>query len=901
MAKDSKTFKVKGLHRYSDVFSSTPEGSLSEAKNTVIDQTNLLSPRRGYEKLTTDTQAGNILLTNPESLMSFKDRLHYQRITGEIAYYDSDNLRWVDYSSTIVKPEGTNRSRFTQANQNIYLTSSNGVQKIQNLGGNIIDSGAPQALAATASLIGGGTTLASGESVAYRIVWGYKDSNNNLILGAPSQRTVVTATAAQDVELTFNIPSVVDTTWFYQIYRSNIVSGGALPSDELFLAFEGNPGVGAQQVHLDTQPQDLLGTPLYTNATQEGLVNSNYEPPQCKDITLFQGHVFYANTQRKSEVILQLLGTGTDGLQAGDTITINGVTYTGVAGAPGANQFEVVTGTGSPSQDVEDTAKSLISQINTTVGSDIEAYYWSEVGTDAFDLAGEIRLVEKDYNLAPTFTVTATAANPVSQVWTPDLTSALAAEPDLKPNRIYYSKFQEPEAVPLGNYFDVGPANSEILRIIPLRTSLLIFTETEIHRLTGTTQAAFQTNLLDNTARLIAEDSAVAFNNAVYGLFDQGVCQVSEAVQVISRPIEGDLLKVLGASGDNLNTRTFGIGYESDRKYIISLPENNTSDTTVINYVYNTVTNTWTSWDKPAIHGIVEDKSDKLAFLFKDRISLERKNFSETDIADEQEDVTTVSVNINSSDQPVIGIDPTVIATTQVGYIYYESATKFSKIIGIDTVGNTITTQDNLNFQLSNLSRSGLDYTLGDKFINSVSDIQDLNIGSVVSGTGIPANTKIVKIEGNSIFLNNEITSTETNQTVTILQKYQVLPFIEISATWNPLYMGAPGKLKQFSEAMLITTSALETVTLGFKTVNSGNFEDIDFNESVLGAWGLFPWGEVPWGGDNQVFRYRTYVPRAKQRDASLFPRVRLNAVFNLFELSGWEIMYRDISLRARR
>ena len=46
-----------------------------------------------------------------------------------------------------------------------------------------------------------------------------------------------------------------------------------------------------------------------------------------------------------------------------------------------------------------------------------------------------------------------------------------------KINRVYYSKFQQPEAVPLLNYFDVGAADKAILRIFPLRDSLFVFKE----------------------------------------------------------------------------------------------------------------------------------------------------------------------------------------------------------------------------------------------------------------------------------------------------------------------------------------------------------------------------------------------------------------------------------------
>jgi len=39
----------------------------------------------------------------------------------------------------------------------------------------------------------------------------------------------------------------------------------------------------------------------------------------------------------------------------------------------------------------------------------------------------------------------------------------------VNPNRIYYSKFQQPEAVPIVNFIDVGSKDTQILRVIALR------------------------------------------------------------------------------------------------------------------------------------------------------------------------------------------------------------------------------------------------------------------------------------------------------------------------------------------------------------------------------------------------------------------------------------------------
>ena len=914
MAREEVTLKLSGLWTYEDVFSAVPEGSLSVATNIVIDQKNIASPRRGYQRLTDAVDGGGVVpFTDDESLFSFLGFPHYHQVGGELHYYNG--TEWVEYPSTFVKPSGTNRSRPAAANKNIYVTSQNGVQKISTAGGQIIDSGARQGYAPTLALSAAAGSLFTviDQGYAYRILWGYKDVNNNLILGAPSSRSVILngATINKDVQLTFQIPGNVTTDWFYQIYRSEIGPATSIADvgDQLYLAFEGNPTSGeitAKEIvgFVDSQPDELLGIELYTNETQDGLLQANYEPPQCKDMALYQGHLFFANTTQKAALVIQLLGTGTDGLQIDDTITIGARMFRAVATPNNAGKTGAVTGVYptdlttayqfqlftavSPSADVELTAKSLISVMNK-YHTTIDAYYFSEVSGDALQLPGQIRLVEKDYNLAPMFTVASTTATPTAQVWTPNLGGAgQTSVAETNPNRVYYSKMGKPEAVPVLNFIDVGAANIEILRILPLRTALLVFTKREIYKIYGGT-ATFQSVLLDNTAKLIASDSAVVLNNSVIGLFDQGVCQVSEGVQVLSRPIEGDLLQLRGRTGSLLETQSFAIGYESDRKYILYLPfsEGDTLQAKAA-YVYNTVTSTWTLWDKSFKHGMIHAEDDKLYMLNSLGVSQERKSYIEQDIADEQVPVETTrifkgtfattvelqaafpdgaSVDENNRrvgfyafvvatnsvwgwdtglnawvdtmvpevvpDQTnVIYVPTPTLATITVGDIYYESDSKFSKITDIDNVNLRFFVQDNLDWS---------------------------------GGT------------------------------------WQAQKAIPTEVRWNPIYMGNPAMLKQFSETTLITTSSLETLIMGFKGVSSSDFTDVSFSGTASGAWGLFPWGEVPWGGDAEVLRYRTLVPVQKQRDSALQVRVTQSTIYNNFEISGLSIIYRVIGPRVVR
>ncbi len=918
MTREQVTLKVSGLWTYEDVFSAVPEGSMAVAKNVVIDQRNLVSPRRGYqsEPLFTNDAPAAIPMANRESIFSFHGRIHYHTSSGDLFYRENDGV-WLQYLDQFIKPTGTNRSRHVAANKNIYVTSQNGVQKIATLGESIVDAGARPGYApeATVSTAAGTLFDAANQGVAYRILWGYKDANNNLILGAPSSRTVLLngATLNKDGQLTFAIPSNVTESWFYQIYRTKVqtsITSISQVNDEMFLAYEGNPtnqqitdlyvglGTGPNPFYIDSQPDELLGLPLYTNATEEGILNSNNEPPQCRDLALYQGYTFYANTTQKAAQTIQLLGTGTDGLQINDRITINGIVFKAVAvpnntGKTGTAlnpyEFLVETTTGSPSADVEITAKDLIAKVTKYV-ADLDAYYLSEVSGDSFQLPGQIRLVEKDYNLAPTFAISATSANPVADVWTPNLGGVgQAAVAETNPNRLFYSKNGKPEAVPPTNFFDVGAANVNILRIHPLRTSMLIFTETEIYKLSGTTDSAFQVNLLDNTTRLIAPDSTAVLNNSVIGLFDQGVCQVSETVTVLSRPIEGDLLSIRGQTGTNLSALAFGLGYESDRKYILYLPFTaGDTDQAKAAYVYNTVTSTWTLWDKEQVHGVVHREEDKLYMLRDASVSSERKNFNDLDIADEQVPVTPGAIYKGTF---------ATQAALQVEYPDGASGAEITRRTGFFAYLEDTNTNWDWDVGANEWVDSGVLGAMFDSANVLYADISTL--GTIAVGD--------IYFEDETKF--SKITEVSTDNLYFVLQDnldwsagtWEAQKLIPTEIQFNPIYMSNPAMLKQFSECTLITTSSLENLVMGFRGVTSSSFDDVTFAGSSVGNWGLFPWGDVPWGGEAAVLRYRTLIPREKQKDSAISIRILQDTIFNNFEISGLSIIYRVIGPRVVR
>jgi hypothetical protein len=169
-----------------------------------------------------------------------------------------------------------------EANRNLYFTTDEGVKKIDALGSAVVNAGGIKALDGSAALTGSSGFMATNTSVAYRVVWGIKDANENLILGAPSQRILVSNASggSRDVDLSFTIPDGVTTAHFYQIYRSAQTSGSSVvANDELQLVIERNPTsaeITAKIVTVtDSTSDDLRGATLYTSSSQQGIAQSN--------------------------------------------------------------------------------------------------------------------------------------------------------------------------------------------------------------------------------------------------------------------------------------------------------------------------------------------------------------------------------------------------------------------------------------------------------------------------------------------------------------------------------------------------------------------------------------------------------------------------------------------------
>lgn len=259
--------------------------------------------------------------------------------------------------------------------------------------------------------------------------------------------------------------------------------------------------------------------------------------------------------------------------------------------------------------------------------SDTEILYYAENGLDVshFPGAGEYSIQRVDGLTGETS-------------WNPSLSSTpvLSANEE-NPQRVYYSKLQQPEAVPPLNYLEVGNPGKPILRIVPLRDKLFVFKPEGIYIIAG--EAPFRVDLLDDTVRLVAADSAVAVSNQIHCLTTQGVVAVSDGgVNIVSGPIEPEIRRLLR---DGFLTESakdiFGVSHESDHLYTLWVPEETGEDPTRA-WVYSTTNGNWVTWTLPRRCGRVNPNDDILHMgrpAPTPTLVRERKDYTNRDFADD--------------------------------------------------------------------------------------------------------------------------------------------------------------------------------------------------------------------------------------------------------------------------
>jgi hypothetical protein len=508
--------------------------------------------------------------------------------------------------------------------------------------------------------------------------------------------------------------------------------------------------------------------------------------------------------------------------------------------------------------------------------------------------------------------------------------ATVASDNSVNPNRVYFSKYFQPEAVPLINYIDIGPKDKQIRRILALRDSLIVLKDDGVYLISGAVAPNFSVRLVDGSSFILAPDSAAVLNNLVYMLSSQGVATVSETgVSIISRNIE-DKINAIANSKYDYKLTSFAVAYESDRSYTLWMPTK-TSDTTGTQaFRYNSFTRAWTRWTKAATCAVVNPFNDKLYlgsgddrfYVLEERKNLERQDYSDRDftrsIGVNGVDGTTLSVSsvadIEAGDvivqtqyldipkwnRMLKKLDKDPAAFNQSFYSNYGKTSGanmadalFELVTFMNTVGFTLTVPSGVNSATALLA----DYNV---FINEINDpasptsYKDYVLLSSSEPLYYEVLITSVTPVGNLLGINFTTWFQEGN--------IQVYKAIKTEVEYAPQHFGTPEKTKQISEGTFIFDQTnFYGGTVGYSSDLSQNFETYTFSERGPGFWGSFDWANIVWGGSGSETPIRTLVPQAKQRCRYLHIKFKHFNAREKWRLLGVSLEPREVSSRGYR
>lgn len=689
---------------------------------------------------------------------------------------------------------------------------------------------------ATATATGVSVVVSDGSQIGYRLVWGFRNENDAIQLGAPSGFAVITNNTggSRDVQAIATIPDGITTDNFYQLYRTvGTASLSITPADQEQLVVEGVPDStdisNGYITILDATPDSLKGESLYTGSDVEGIAKQNDAPPIARDIFEFRGYAIYIDPTFPHQLKLIIDGVGSpNGVQVGDDITVTTAsdTFTLTASATedtATGEFEVFT-TGTPAQNIADTANSFIRVLNRYPMNDI-CYAYLLSGPN--DLPGQM-LIRARAGIGE-FDIEASSNG---TAWTPNIDTAQTSTAENIPNGIVVSKFQQPEAVPAGQILRAGQVGNTCIRGVPLRDYVIIHTQAGgVYRLTGQSYADMAVEPFDNTIFLVAPETAVALGNECWCLSSAGVVSISDGGARLRSTLQLNLQlqTLLSLAPQSIEDVAFAVGYESNQRYILALPDSE-GDTFCVNELcYNYVTDRWVEWTRQCTAGYV----NQLGGLFlangnNDNIVKERKNGNFTDYVDE-----SIYVQITAYSGFTVSLD-TVTGLT-VGDVLWQNdsgVVSYAEILAIDTSGLAVTVDKEITWQ----------------------------VGTAVDDT-------------------------------------KVLQAINCVIQWKPNAAGDPTEAKQFSEGQYVfRKTRFNNAVATFATDVSPSFEPVDLIGQTGSGWGLFPWGLAPWGGTLRPKTLRFYVPSNKQYGGILIPKLTIRSGYSDWQLEGGSVTIFDVS-----
>lgn len=893
MASQKLELQFRGLYTAPNNLSGIPQGALSVADNIVIEAKNLISSRRGQTQYGTPLnvsggQVNKIFNYSSSLIVNYDSKMAY----------DSGNGNWIDYSGTYLPPQTGLKMRSLEALKNFYFTTSAGIYKLDSLTGTPKLAGAEKALGGTGATTGSSGFLPDDSAVAYRLVWGYRDANQNLVLGAPSQRVIVANSTGgnKDVSLTFLIPDSITTDYFYQIYRSTTASPAtAEPDDEMQLVIEAKPTSGEiaarQFTTTDSTPDSLKRAALYTNPSQEGIANQNSPPPFAVDMDVFKNCAFYANIKQKQSLSLAIIAVSSPALGfapiSGDLIATS-VVVTGIASTSDLRAGMRVIGAGIAA--------------NTTITS--------------IDSSNQITL-----SAPATISGTGVSLECQDRLTVSNIDFWAGSTEDATTNT--FKVFSGPS--PGLNIDDTARSLVDIINISSTNTAIYAYYVSGVEDLPG--QILFEERQIGGNQFYATSTAGNSFS-PVLSSSGTNVASSNDERQnrvLISKPGQVESVPVyrffdIGSANFPIQKvvalRDGIFFFKQDGIYRIS---GETFENFVVTLLDNTVALAVPESAVPfnnqvfcfTTQGIVAvtDSGVRLMSIPIENVLLELSseqfvNFKSASFGVAYESSRNYMFFTVSSENDTFA--------TQA-FVYNSLTDSWSRWLMNRTCGIVNPTLNKLFMAQADTGQILIErktYTANDyadeQYAIIINSIDSATQFTLADATAVSVGMTLVQ----GILKQLVVDVDQLANTVTVASTENFQPGAAIVYTpiqnriqWTPIDVENPGILKQFSEVtFMFKAAAFQSIDATFATNVSTSGTTVPIaNNPAVGGWGTFSWGGDAWGGAfGSQSVLRTYVPRDKQRGSWLDLSLRTEEAFTGFSLQGVSVVFNPMSTRIR-
>ena len=699
----------------------TPPGAMREALNVRIRRVNTLEPRPGFPLTDIAGASGGgraVFTWDGEVYAVFGTELWKCNGTPAEVLAGASSLA-ISSDTAFMSPMGRCG----------YVVTDDGVYRIATPGSSAaVLAGVPRGTTPLITAITG-SGVSTAEHVSMRVLF-TETVNEQLLVGAPSDPSTYENASGSDkgVSLQIPLPDGVTAGMVVQVYRTDVVAVATPTGDEMALArsqaiLSADVTAGYVTVTLltglPTSTSEELGASLYTNETQEGILQAAYPPPKAKCIAWWKQMAFYGDLAATEVYVL-----AGDAEATGDGIGTVGAIYTGDT----TNGSPIITNL-PPGHDTQIgcyvSESGIVSSVGVRIPADARVINTSattitldknatataagitfrvqgvltvdgvEFINGGSDIAGlqfgsrqdlvalvasytDVTLEVSNYTSfayslewrgAATFDISyqpVVTGGTLIGLYSTTPTSATTQNPT--PSRVAWSKTLQPEAVPLLQYQDIGDWRAPVMRLLPTRDSLFVLKSDGVWRITGDSPDTLRVEEFDRTVKLIHRRAADINENQVWAWTQNGVVSMSEAgVQRISEPSIG---VALAASQENIITLgldappggCFITGCTNQECVLVGVPSSTATGASASAeyvYVWESKTSAWVRW-QPLTNvdwrGAVEHTGTML--LVGDDSSLMYQDEDRTDAE------TAVTVSLASSTQATIA----ALGSTGVGH-----------------------------------------------------------------------------------------------------------------------------------------------------------------------------------------------------------------------------------------